>query len=231
LQVAQIAFKNLNPTMDIHLSQGPMDVLDHSCSKMGFGGKMCIDGTRKHDEEITHVYSNQIPVVNKEAIKKLFAEIREINDSLLNFQIPCVVMSVQKERINHLKELSEQLFLSEYLSHIKMVLWVDVSADTSDWSSCLWRVCNNFDPKRDSFIHSNDKDIQKYYATIFIDGTRKTRVFDNFLRDWPNAIVSDEETIKCIDKKWNHLGLGNFVSSPSLKYQGTIVGESAEVKE
>ncbi len=30
-----------------------MDVLDHSCSKLGFGGKMCIDGTKKQEEEIT----------------------------------------------------------------------------------------------------------------------------------------------------------------------------------
>ncbi len=28
-----------------------MDVLDHSCSKLGFGGKMCIDGTWKYEEE------------------------------------------------------------------------------------------------------------------------------------------------------------------------------------
>ncbi|MGZ8509428.1 MAG: menaquinone biosynthesis decarboxylase, partial [Chitinophagaceae bacterium] len=46
-ELAQYVFKNLNPATDIYFSQGPMDVLDHSCSKMGFGGKMCIDGTKK----------------------------------------------------------------------------------------------------------------------------------------------------------------------------------------
>ena len=45
--LAKDVFKNLNPSTDIYFSQGPMDVLDHSCSKMGFGGKMCIDGTAK----------------------------------------------------------------------------------------------------------------------------------------------------------------------------------------
>ena len=50
-RVAKDVFKNLNPSTDIYFSQGPMDVLDHSCSKLGFGGKMCIDGTRKFDEE------------------------------------------------------------------------------------------------------------------------------------------------------------------------------------
>src|SRR5215210_2952837 len=51
LRLAQDVFSNLNPATDIHFSQGPMDVLDHSCSKLGFGGKMCIDGTFKFEEE------------------------------------------------------------------------------------------------------------------------------------------------------------------------------------
>src|SRR6195256_5049224 len=50
-ELAKYVFKNLNPATDINFSQGPMDVLDHSCSKLGFGGKMCIDGTTKFDEE------------------------------------------------------------------------------------------------------------------------------------------------------------------------------------
>ncbi|RYZ32812.1 MAG: menaquinone biosynthesis decarboxylase, partial [Sphingobacteriales bacterium] len=41
-QLAQEVFRNMNPATDIYFSQGPMDVLDHSCSKLGFGGKMCI---------------------------------------------------------------------------------------------------------------------------------------------------------------------------------------------
>src|SRR6266496_6169142 len=49
--LAKYVFRNLNPSTDIYFSQGPMDVLDHSCSKLGFGGKMCIDGTGKFDEE------------------------------------------------------------------------------------------------------------------------------------------------------------------------------------
>ncbi len=31
-------------------------VLDHSCSKLGFGGKMCIDGTAKLEEETDDSY-------------------------------------------------------------------------------------------------------------------------------------------------------------------------------
>ena len=49
--LARYVFKNLNPAFDIYISQGPMDVLDHSCSKLGFGGKICLDGTQKTEEE------------------------------------------------------------------------------------------------------------------------------------------------------------------------------------
>src|SRR5450631_1294963 len=50
-ELARYVFRNLNPATDVYFSQGPMDVLDHSCSKLGFGGKMCIDGTHKMEEE------------------------------------------------------------------------------------------------------------------------------------------------------------------------------------
>ena len=48
--------KHWNPATDVYFSQGPMDVLDHSCSKLGFGGKMCIDGTAKTSKRKTIRY-------------------------------------------------------------------------------------------------------------------------------------------------------------------------------
>src|SRR6195952_4066908 len=58
LSLAKYVFKNLNPATDIAFAQGPMDVLDHSCSKLGFGGKLCIDGTKKMEEETDDRYAN-----------------------------------------------------------------------------------------------------------------------------------------------------------------------------
>ncbi|HEY4206208.1 MAG TPA: menaquinone biosynthesis decarboxylase, partial [Puia sp.] len=49
--LAAAVLRHFNPAADAYFSQGPMDVLDHSCSKLGFGGKMCIDGTAKTEEE------------------------------------------------------------------------------------------------------------------------------------------------------------------------------------
>ncbi len=73
--LAKYVFKNLNPATDISFANGPMDVLDHSCSKMGFGGKMCIDGTTKFEEEKDESYEfrvSEFRVKRYNAIKKDF---------------------------------------------------------------------------------------------------------------------------------------------------------------
>jgi 4-hydroxy-3-polyprenylbenzoate decarboxylase len=45
------------------------------------------------------------------------------------------------------------------------------------------------------------------------------------------VIAADEATIKAIDGKWNELGLGALITSPSLKYQHQMYGQEAEVAE
>jgi 4-hydroxy-3-polyprenylbenzoate decarboxylase len=61
------------------------------------------------------------------------------------------------------------------------------------------------------------------------DGTRKTKEFDDFHRDWPNIIVADDATINAVDAKWNDLGIGKFIPSPSLKFKKQMYGEEAVV--
>ncbi|PSL28921.1 menaquinone biosynthesis decarboxylase [Chitinophaga ginsengisoli] len=233
--LARYMFQNLNPATDIYFSQGPMDVLDHSCSKMGFGGKMCIDGTRKYEEEIegsVEKLTSNYPF-NKQEILKRFPEVKEINDSLLKEDIPCILVAVQKSRPLHIKELNEQIYCLPEMTSVKMVLYVEHTVDVNDLPSALWRFCNNLDPRRDSFVvrpplpgHPD-----KMGAGIGMDGTLKTRLLDNFERDWPNIIVADDATIKKIDEKWESLNIGSFIASPSHKYKSQMYGEEAVVPQ
>jgi 4-hydroxy-3-polyprenylbenzoate decarboxylase len=48
--------KYWNPTADTYFSKGPLDVLDHAAHQQGFGGKMCVDATKKLIEEETNTY-------------------------------------------------------------------------------------------------------------------------------------------------------------------------------
>ncbi|TAN17081.1 MAG: menaquinone biosynthesis decarboxylase [Chitinophagaceae bacterium] len=221
--LARCVFQNINPATDIYFSQGPMDVLDHSCSKLGFGGKMCIDGTTKFEEEkIPTPQQSDIRGIDKEKCIKVFPEVQDINVSLLPKGISCLLISIEKNRKGLVADLTRQLFALNEMENIKMILFVEHSVDVQDIGSALWRFCNNLDPKRDHLMIDNH---------IAFDGTRKTKEYDDFGRDWPNIIISDKETIRVIDEKWSSLGLGDFIPSPSLKYQGQLYGNGAAVSD
>ncbi|MEP7372808.1 MAG: menaquinone biosynthesis decarboxylase [Chitinophagaceae bacterium] len=236
-ELAKYVFKNLNPATDIYFSQGPMDVLDHSCSKMGFGGKMCVDGTRKFEEEMDD--GLQLPAgslqLDEEFITSKFTEIKAVNTSLLKKEIPCLIISVEKNRKDHIKELHEQIGALKETEGIKMILYVEHTVDAFDLATALWRFCNNLDPKRDYHLckrpasNLKPKTSNAYIACMGLDGTRKTKQFDDFQRDWPNIIVANDETIKAVDEKWQQLGLGSFIASPSLKFKKQMYGEEAKV--
>lgn len=225
--LAKEVFKNLNPATDIYFSQGPMDVLDHSCSKLGFGGKLCIDGTHKYEEEIdtayiTHPYTR----INEERLKERFPEITSINDNLLQHDIPCLIISVEKKKKGHIRELHQILCDIDEIKGIKMILYVEHTVNALDLPTALWRFCNNLDPKRDHFLYRKEIK-EKYTAILGLDGTIKTKILDGFERDWPNIIVADDETITKVDQKWDKLGAGPFIPSPSLKFKSQMYGDKA----
>ena len=49
--VAEAMTKNWNPASDTFISKGPIDILDHAARHTGYGGKICIDATKKLPEE------------------------------------------------------------------------------------------------------------------------------------------------------------------------------------
>ncbi|WP_430897124.1 MULTISPECIES: menaquinone biosynthesis decarboxylase [unclassified Paraflavitalea] len=229
--LAQYVFKNLNPAQDITISQGPMDVLDHSCSKLGFGGKICIDGTFKFDEEIDDQVLNTAPPKNLDtiAIENKFESVVAINADLLKEDIACLIVSVKKSKSGEVRELHENIAKLPELEGVKMILYVEHTVNPRDLPVALWRFCNNMDPKRDqTMVQTASKTVPgKVHACIGLDGTIKTKEFDNFQRNWPNIIVADDKTIEAVDAKWAELGLGEFLPSPSLKYKSQMYGEEA----
>jgi 4-hydroxy-3-polyprenylbenzoate decarboxylase len=239
--LAKEVFKNLNPATDIAFANGPMDVLDHSCSKLGFGGKMCIDGTRKFEEERDELYESlaitQESLASIRNLRSSFPEIHHINTSLPANEISCLIISVQKNRPGHVKELHEAVCALPELAGIKMILYVEHTVDANDLTTALWRFCNNLDPKRDFHLFKRNLPAtatgipapNSYTACMGLDGTRKTKEYDGFTRDWPNIIVADDATIAAVDAKWEQLGIGKFLPSPSLKFKGQIYGEEAVV--
>ena len=232
--LAQYVFQNLNVASDVYFSQGPMDVLDHSCSKLGFGGKMCIDGTAKWDEERDDNYALAVDSwqLAEEELMQQFPEIKSVNVSLPEMAVPVLIVSIEKNRPGHVRELHGQLCAFEKVEGIKLILYVEHTVDAADLAVALWRFCNNLDPKRDGILvqQPSKKEAGKTAACLGLDGTRKTRAHDGFQRDWPNIIVADDATIQAVDAKWENLGLGTFLPSPSLKFKTQLYGEEAAVE-
>lgn len=224
--LGRYVLNNVNPVTDIYFSQGPMDVLDHSCSKLGFGGKMCIDGTRKQEEEISEPLMPFAlpPEFSATDMISTFAEITGINDSLARkWGIPVLFVATRKDRPGHVRALHEQLCSQPGMDGFKMILYVEYTVNANDIADVLWRFCNNLDPKRDHFYSGAKNHI------LGLDGTRKTKNLDNFDRPWPNIIVADDQTIAVIDQKWSTLGLGQIIFSPSLRYKTQLYGVGASV--
>jgi len=221
--LAKYVFQNLDAASDIYFSQGPMDVLDHSCSTLGFGGKMCIDGTRKGPEERPHVIPAPSAAIrpDAEALMALFPEIKEVSTTLPEMGIGCLLVSVEKNRKGHVRELHQALSALAEMAAVKLILYVEHTVGVSDLATALWRFCNNLDPKRDHMLEGH---------LMGLDGTLKTAAFDDFHRPWPNIIVSDPSTIQAVDAQWDTLGAGPFIASPSLRFMEQLYGSGASVE-
>lgn len=239
VQVAHAISDNVDPANDVYFSQGPMDVLDHACSKFAFGGKMCLDATQKSNRSLSPLEGGRgrCSSISKEEIMQSFLEIIGVNDSLIQLGISVLFISVEKNRKHHIKELNEKLFASFRFSNIqppKFIIYVEHTVDVIDIKDVMWRFANNFDPKRDSYpssISHLPSSMLHAPSSIGLDGTRKTKKLDDFDRPWPNIICADEATIKSVDEKWSRLGMKEFIPSPSLKYRKMLYKGGAVAEE
>jgi 4-hydroxy-3-polyprenylbenzoate decarboxylase len=233
VSLARYVFQHCNVATDVAFSAGPMDVLDHSCSALGFGGKMCIDGTAKQPEESDTRYAwAPLPTVYADWLCNAFPEIRGVNEQLIRLGIPCLVVSVEKNRSHHVSDLHTRLCADPRAEGIKMILYVEQTVPVADLAVALWRFCNNLDPKRDHYLVDRPAtvDPSKRFACLGLDGTLKSAALDGFARDWPNIIVASDETIAAVDAKWDALGIGRFIASPSLRFKEQMYGQEAVAK-
>lgn len=228
-EVAHYIFQNTNPGTDIFFSQGPTDVLDHSCSRMAFGGKMGIDATNKFPEEVDKQWQKSNETSNDFSfLLKKYEEVESFDDQLVKAGLGILFIALHKRRKNHISELSAILLSTIEFSAIKLLIFMEPGTLNGSISDAVWRFANNLDPKRD---HCKIVNKHTGNTAVSLDGTRKTKQFDDFEREWPNVLISTDETIQQIDELWPKLGLGEFIKSPSLKYKNQVYSRGAVAAE
>lgn len=229
LALARYVSEHYDPLHDTNFTAGPVDVLDHSCSVMAFGGKMGLDATRKSPEELSMRQTSSHPIaplhIDLEGLKSKFPEIRDLNTRLTSIGISLAFLSVEKNRPGHVKELGRALFAMPEFQHLKTLIVLEHTVDIQDIADSVWRFSNNVDPKRDCLLlEASDNQGMNH---IVLDGTRKTLALDGFQRDWPNILASEEQTIELVDQKWSAYGLGALLPSPSAKYRKQLYAGGA----
>ena len=212
----KIIAENINIPNDLHYSMGPLDVLDHSSTKLAYGSKLGLDATTKFIEELNTTVKSEKSIEYNLEVQSILKSIDDITDlNYIGLGLNLAIIAVKKgskESINNISiKLSEN---EEFMSKVKAAIFVDEETDLRDLDMVVWLTLGNIDPKRDSIFISTITGV-----ILFIDGTRKTFEKNKFERDWPNIIVSDPITVLEIDKKWHMLGLGEFIESPSNKYR------------
>lgn len=212
---------NTDPAKDLLFASGPLDVLDHASDICALGGKLGLDATVKLQEEISvnlpHEQFDESTV-----LKNLNNSKETIISANLLSGFPVAVIGINPSDDSRAFEKTNEILSSPSLRNtLRLVLAVDSNVDVYDWYTVAWQVLGNTDPVRDIAILSD--------TTIFIDATIKAFSRRGFPRRWPNVVCSGEETIKIIDQKWESLGIGPFIPSPSLKTTNLIHGGGAEV--
>ena len=181
---------------DVTISQGILDVLDHSAGNPLYGAKIAIDATVRisgEGERLTkHLdFSNVPPENDAELLRRL--QQKESGFTGLRILFPGGKRRLIATAIDKGKGQSSRPYLDllarEFLRGEIFVLY-DASIDLADDSLLLWKVFNNVDPARDLMIAE---------TVITIDATRKNPA-DGHKRPWPDDIEMTPEIKRRVAK-------------------------------
>ncbi|MGB4655300.1 MAG: menaquinone biosynthesis decarboxylase [Bacteroidales bacterium] len=213
-ELLKIIAQNVNPLTDICFSNGPTDVLDHASTQFAYGSKIGFDATSKNKNKNTFDAEETLMFLNNTKLT--------YNSILLKLNFPALIISLEnKTEIYDLVNAINK----NIKNVIHYLIVVDSEVVNMDLSTITWLVANNIDPERDCYFSFNENNMPQ--LPLIIDGTSKNRQSDFFDRKWPNIVTMNPETIANIDKKWDTLGLGELITSPSLKYLPLVKGNSA----
>lgn len=201
--------RNIDIERDVVYSKGPLDVLDHTASVMGCGGKMAIDATVKlPDEGVSEVADVSVPF--EWELPPQVKMLKVLRDWT-------AIFAVAERGEADFKEIARNLFKYNPVQGIKFLVLFDALGDVPD---LIWLMGNNTDAVRDTAIVE---------GVLVVDARAKVGGLNGFGREWPNVVTMDKATIELVDRKWASYGVGQFIPSPSRKYAQFVRNEGARV--
>ncbi|MCF8069313.1 MAG: menaquinone biosynthesis decarboxylase [Desulfobacterales bacterium] len=124
----------------------------------------------------------------------------------------CALVSIDKKYPGEAKKVINALWGLGQMASTKFVAVFDKDIDLRDYSTVVWKLLNNVDPRRDLLMSEGPLDALDHSAPFAnfggkmgIDATRKTRE-EGMGRDWPNEITMSDEIKDRVTKRWKSYG-------------------------
>lgn len=190
-QVAIAMARHFEPDRDCLFSEGPLDVLDHAPTHMGFGGKLGVDATRAWQSEarVDRIEKH----LDRARVENAFAARSEVRATNVIPELHFVVASLEKSRPEQVDDLIQGV--SYALDNVKVLVIVDDYVDVSDLAHVAFRAFGNTDFVRDCMVAKGEG------HPLVIDAT--TKLFsEGYERDWPSDIVMSEAIKQRVDERW-----------------------------
>lgn len=179
----KLTINNVNISRDITIMKGTLDVLDHTSSVMGFGGKLSIDATQKPDSP-----TSQQPYTSIENLPtNIETTLAEQGWQTLICYCPTTTP---------FKQYAEQIIDSHKLDSIKFIIILNENTKEHTTSEKIWLLCSNCDAERDTYI---------YNGKLILDGRIKAGGINGFDRRFPNIVTLGSGSFS---SKYEHLNSG-----------------------
>ncbi len=205
LNVLETILDQVDLEADLFITEGILDVLDHSAPGPLFGAKIGIDATRRRPDEPERPKRGAGPVPKDEDIQRCLPDVSNLLSAFhpppLDVRNRVLLLNFTKDGRTSGRTLSDKLLRKRALKAFSVLVLLDAGIDLRDYSLVLWKVFNNVDPKRDILRHG---------ARIVIDATRKG-VEDGHTRPWPDDIEMAPEVVKTVRDRAKELGIEEFL--------------------
>ncbi|MCX8124691.1 MAG: menaquinone biosynthesis decarboxylase [Spirochaetes bacterium] len=145
-------------------------------------------------------------------LKMLVPEIVDIELPLEGVFHNCALVSIKKEYPGQAKKVINALWGLGQMASTKYIAVFDDDINLRDYSTVVWKLLNNVDPRRDLMIVEGPLDALDHSAPFAnfggkmgIDATRKTKE-EGMGRDWPKEIKMSDDIIERVTKRWKEYG-------------------------
>lgn len=146
-------------------------------------------------------------------MKLVVNEIVDIDLPLEGVFHNCALVSIDKRHPGQAKKVIHALWGLGQMASTKFIAVFDKDIDLRDYSTVVWKLLNNVDPRRDLMVAEGPLDALDHSAPyanfggkMGIDATRKTRE-EGMGRDWPDEISMSGEVKRLVDSRWKEYGI------------------------